>query len=279
VLFIHGIGVGLYQYTDFLRDINETGGDDAGVGVIAIEIMPISSRITYQAFDMDLIVNEIREILKHHGWRKYMLIGHSYGTGICTHLLKSQSTTPLVGPVVLIDPICFLLHLPDVAYNFTVRRPAATEEFVLWYFGSKDIGVAHTLARRFFWHEHILWKEDLEVDARQGLEDRTVTVVLSGKDDIIDAKAVRRYLKASLAAANDETIRKIKETEKEAGSSAAHKETGLTEILSRTTFRLEVIWFERFHHGEVFDFKKARKAVIGAIIDQRSFEPGKVKIS
>jgi pimeloyl-ACP methyl ester carboxylesterase len=240
VLFIHGIGVGLYPYTNFLRDINETGRDGAGVGVIAIEIMTISSRITYQDFDTDLIVNEIRAILKHHIWRKYILIGHSYGTGICTHLLRSQQTSSLVGPVVLIDPICFLLHLPDVAYNFTVRQPMHTKELVLWYFGSKDIRVAHTLARRFFWHENILWKEDLEVDGRQSLEVRNVTVVLGGKDDIIDAKAVKWYLTASLAGSvvNDETTRKI---------------------------RLEVIWFEHFHHGEVFDFKEARKAVIGAI--------------
>jgi pimeloyl-ACP methyl ester carboxylesterase len=264
VLFIHGIGVGLYPYANFLRDINEACGDDGGVGVIAVEIMTVSSRITYQAFDLDLIVNEIRAILKHHSWSKYILIGHSFGTGICTHLLKSQPTTPLVGPVVLIDPICFLLHLPDVAYNFTVRQPVRREELVLWYFGSKDIGVAHTLARRFFWHENILWKEDLEVDGRQGLEDRAVTVVLSGEDGIIDAEAVRRYLTAS-SAVNDETIRKIKETEKEAGSNVAHRETGTTEIISRTRFRLELIWFERFHHGEVFDFKKARKAVIGGI--------------
>ena len=123
VLFIHGIGVGLYPYANFLRDINETGGDDVDVGVIAIEIMTVSSRITHQAFDKDVLIDEIRTILKHHGWSKYILVGHSYGTVICTHLLKSQLTTPLIGPVVFIDPICFLLHLPDVAYNFTVRQP------------------------------------------------------------------------------------------------------------------------------------------------------------
>src|ERR1700761_7453234 len=73
VLFIHGIGVGLYPYANFLRDINKTRGDDLEVGVIAIEIMTVSSRITYQAFDKDLLINEIRAILKHHGWNKYIL--------------------------------------------------------------------------------------------------------------------------------------------------------------------------------------------------------------
>src|SRR3954452_9539360 len=41
ILFIHGIGVGLYPYTNFLRDINRGGasdGDDTRVGVVAVEI-------------------------------------------------------------------------------------------------------------------------------------------------------------------------------------------------------------------------------------------------
>jgi hypothetical protein len=107
----------------------------------------------------------------------------------------------------------------------------------------------------------------LEADGRQGLEDRIVTVVLGGNDDIVDAKAVRRYLTASLAgsAANDEMIRKTKIPEREARSNVTHKETGSTEIASRTGFRLEVIWFDRFHHGEVFDYKDSRKAIIKAI--------------
>jgi hypothetical protein len=259
--------VGLYPYTNFLRDINETRGDNLDVGVIAIEIMTVSSRITYQAFDKDLLIDEIRTILKHHGWNKYILVGHSYGTVICTHLLKSQLTTPLIGPVVFIDPICFLLHLPDVAYNFTVRQPVHAKELILWYFGSKDIGVAHTLARRFFWHENILWKEDLEVDGRKEVESRTVTVVLSGKDDIVDAKAVRQYFTSSLAgsAMHDEKIWKTKGSESNVGMTIVHEEIESMEITSWTESRLKIIWFERFHHGQVFDFKKARKSVIGVI--------------
>jgi alpha/beta hydrolase fold len=270
--------VGLYPYANFLRDINETGGDDVDVGVIAIEIMTVSSRITHQAFDKDVLIDEIRTILKHHGWSKYILVGHSYGTVICTHLLKSQLTTPLIGPVVFIDPICFLLHLPDVAYNFTVRQPVHAKEFVLWYFGSKDIGVAHTLSRRFFWHENILWKEDLEVDGGQEVENRTVTVVLSGRDDIVDAKAVRQYLTASSSAESalqSKTIRNTKDTEKEMGMNVAHEEIGLMEIISWAGSSLEVIWFERFHHGQVFDFEKARKAIIRAIRTYSNLGEGK----
>jgi pimeloyl-ACP methyl ester carboxylesterase len=267
ILFIHGIGVGLYPYTNFLRDINRDGasdGDDTRVGVIAIEIMAVSSRITHQALDRHILIGEIRQILQHHGWSKCVLVGHSYGTIICTHLLKSPRTSLLIGPVVFIDPICFLLHLPDVAYNFTARRPVHAKELVLWYFGSKDIGVAHTLSRRFFWSENILWKEDLGVSDGQ----RTATVVLGGNDDIVDAQAVRRYLTTSSSIASPAHEKPIKEE----GSIKEGVEIKLVNVAagasastSGSGSALQVIWFERFHHGQAFDFENARKAVIKAI--------------
>jgi len=187
---------------------------------------------------------------------------------ICMHLVKSPHTAPFMSNIVLIDPIRFLLHLPDVAYNFMERKPVHAKELVLWYFGSQDIGVAHTLARRFFWHENILWKEDLEVDRRQEVEHMTVTVVLSGKDDIVDAIAVKRYLTGSLLAtstAHDATIWKTNGTTKVLEMSVAYEEIGRMDVISCAGSGLKVIWFERFHHGQVFEFEKAQKSVIKLI--------------
>jgi pimeloyl-ACP methyl ester carboxylesterase len=202
VLFIHGISVELYPYTNFLRDLNkagESGGDDAEVGIIALEIMPVSSRITHPALEKDVMVREVQAIVKHHVWSRFILVSHSYGSIISTHLLKSPVNAPLVGPIVFVDPVSFLLHLPDAAYNFTARRPVRANEHQLWYFGSKDIGVAHYLARRFFWSQNIVWKEDLGVVEENGEEGRDVTVVLSGRDLIVDTEAVRQYLTDSLS--------------------------------------------------------------------------------
>src|ERR1700688_680280 len=42
ILFIHGIGIGLYTYVKFLSDINLGGTPDDQVGITAIEIMPVS---------------------------------------------------------------------------------------------------------------------------------------------------------------------------------------------------------------------------------------------
>ena len=175
VVFIHGIGIGLYPYTNFLKELNSTASDpNDQIGILAIEIMPVSFRITHSALSREALCAEITSILTHHfGSQKFILSSHSYGTVISTHLLKHAPISPQISSVVLIDPVSILLHLPDVAYNFTRRKPRRANEFQLYYFASMDSGVAHTLARHFFWNENVLWKKDMK-----GLK---VTVSLGGQ--------------------------------------------------------------------------------------------------
>lgn len=255
VFFIHGIGIGLYPYTNFLRDlIKELGresdnGDE--VGIIALEIMPVSSRITHPALEKNVMIREIIEIIKHHGWSRFVLISHSYGSVIAAHLLKSVSIATLIGPTVFIDPISFLLHLPNVAYNFIARQPAQANQYQLWYFGSKDIGVAHTLARRFSWSESIIWKEDLGLKGENNqLEGRKVTVVLGGRDLIVDAEAVGQYLMSS----SSDAIQPV-------GEEIARAWKGRL----WTGYGLELLWYEQLDHAQVFDVEKTRRPVIRAI--------------
>ncbi|KAG7118612.1 hypothetical protein HYQ44_005755 [Verticillium longisporum] len=105
---------------------------------------------------------EIACILNAHGWQRLVLVSHSYGSIVATHLIHAPQTAQKVGPILFVDPVAFLLHLPHVAYNFTYRKPTNANEHLLSYFGAKDIGISHTLFRRFFWAENILWKEDIQ---------------------------------------------------------------------------------------------------------------------
>jgi pimeloyl-ACP methyl ester carboxylesterase len=270
ILFIHGIGVGLYPYTNFLRELStrENKGCDGDVGIIALEIMPISSRITHSALEKDVMVREIHTIIRHHGWAKFVLVSHSYGSIISTHLLKSPLTAPAIGNVVLIDPVSFLLHLPDVAYNFTARQPVHANEHLLWYFGSKDIGVAHTLARRFFWSENIIWKEDLGLEVEQWEGGRKVTVVFGGKDILVDTNTVGRYLVgASIKGPqiSDKAIRMASEikTATASGQVSVEGEEWKTRLWMGSG--LEVLWFEQLDHGQVFELERTRRPIIKAI--------------
>jgi hypothetical protein len=56
----------------------------------------------------------------------------------------------------LINLITILLHLSNVVYNFTRRKPVTANEHQLYYFASMNMGISHTLARQFFWSDVIL---------------------------------------------------------------------------------------------------------------------------
>ncbi|KAF2744803.1 hypothetical protein M011DRAFT_407644 [Sporormia fimetaria CBS 119925] len=190
VVFIHGIGIGLYAYSQFLNEINKDdplGPADGQIGIIAIELMPISFRITSPILGKQELCSQINMILEAHGWEKIVLASHSYGSVVTTHLLHSTSPVKAkIGPLVFIDPVTFLLHLPDVCYNFTARTPRRANEHQLHYFASTDMMVSHTLARHFFWADNILWKDDLR--------GRDATVALAGRDLIVDTESVGKYL-------------------------------------------------------------------------------------
>ncbi|KAF5629998.1 ribose-phosphate pyrophosphokinase [Fusarium tjaetaba] len=258
ILFIHGIGVGLYPYVNFLAELNTAGSADGDVGIIAVEVLSVSSRITGPAMLKEEMCEEIHRILSSHGWENCVLVSHSYGSVVAAQLLRDPKISASIGPVVFIDPVYFLLHLPDVAYNFICRRPSETKEHLLSYFGSKDIGIAHTLFRRFFWADNLLWKEDLQ--------DRPTAVVLASRDSIIDAKSIRAYLVGS----KDWTQSPNKESE---------------EVERDSNF--DVIWFENLDHGQAFDYKTTRLRLVEtvrglcneAIGPEKAMEAGKKRLN
>lgn len=251
---------------------------DDEVGIIAIEILPISFRITHPAISREDMCTEIAKILEHHGWDKVVLVAHSYGTVIATHLLKTPYTAPLIGPVVLIDPVSILLHLPDVAYNFTRRKPRRANEHQLYYFASMDMCVSHTLSRHFFWSENIIWKEDLD--------GRNVTISLSGKDLIVDTESVGRYmstgnvpLMASTASsallinaqdvARERADRKALNSHESRVSSDVDEEADIeVDTWKERPWKgkgIDVLWFENLDHAQVFDKPATRRPLLRAI--------------
>jgi hypothetical protein len=78
ILFLHGIGVGLYPYMKFLKELNQGRRDEEGkIGILAVEILPISSRITSPLLRKEEMCQQIRVILRHHGFEKFILVSHS----------------------------------------------------------------------------------------------------------------------------------------------------------------------------------------------------------
>lgn len=161
VVFLHGIGIGLLPYIPFLNQLGDGSDGEGQIGIIAIENLPISMRMTAEPLSRPEFLEHISAVLAHHGWDSFTLVSHSYGSVLTTHILRCPKLAPRVEAVVLTDPVSLLLHLPDIAYNFTRRWPRRANEWQLWFFASMDPGTAHVLARHFFWRENLVWKEEL----------------------------------------------------------------------------------------------------------------------
>lgn len=233
LIFFHGIGIGLLVYIEYLAAILKTdAGTESGVGIIAVEMLPISFRLTRPPPSKVQFLEQMSRILDHHGWGDFAISSHSYGSVPVTHILSSPTLQTRVRSLVLIDPVTPLLHLPDVAYNFTRRYPRRANEWQLYYFASTDPGVAHCLGRHFFWRENIVWREGLlgTPDMGRGGVGRKVAAILAGRDLILRPDMIEEYLTSP---GRDEAGEKIK-----------------------------VIVFPQLDHAQVFDSAAERQQIV-----------------
>ncbi|KAG6042100.1 hypothetical protein E4U41_005648 [Claviceps citrina] len=255
LVFWHGIGVGLWTYVPFLIQAGTTAGL-GDVGLIVPEVLPISFRLTQSPPRKDELLRMIARIVDHHqGWEMFTLVSHSYGSVPTTHMLHSPTLQRRIAAMVLIDPVTILLHLPNVAYNFTRRQPKTANEWQLWYFACTDLGVAYSLGRHFFWRDNILWREDLLSEpARLGASciprtRRRVAVSLSGRDLIVDTASVANYLTSKP---------QIITTDGAIGDPEEYGELS-------SSSEVDVIIFPNLDHAQVFDWKYARDRLVQLI--------------
>lgn len=236
VVFLHGIGIGMYPYVNFLADLPPTSP------VLAVEILPICMRLTRtNILAKPDFLRHLKAILREHNIDRFVLVGHSYGTALATHLLKDPELSPKIDGVVLVDPVSLLLHLPNVAYNFTRRKPTTANEWQLWYLASMDPGIALVLGRHLFWRENIIWKDELVTNGQQR---RNAAVCLSSRDLIVDTHTVARYL---IHADGLTEVAKQGDVDNDEKLAEVLREGGTV-----THSGLDLLWFN-MDHAQVFD--------------------------
>lgn len=251
VLYLHGIGVGIYPYVQFFREFRQRTRE-TGVGLIALEVMPVCSRITSPVLVQKEMVRQIQQILQKHGWERCILMTHSYGSIIATQLLHDARTAPLIGPLLFVDPVAFSFHAPYIAWNFLRRKPKTASEIELHYFASTDPDVNHALTRSFIWPEVTLWREEMEERATGTLgKAKRCTVAIAGQDIITHTLYLGRYLTRE----EKPNIKWYEETDCSYEDEWKIKKWTGDEAL-------EVIWFPELNHAEAFDDRKDRQELI-----------------
>ncbi|TEA12995.1 hypothetical protein C8034_v005508 [Colletotrichum sidae] len=272
VVFFHGIGIGPWPYIDFLADVSGRKGTQQ-IGVIALEILPVCFRLTEPPLGKDVFLEQFKKILDRHMWDEFALVSHSYGSVLSTHAMQCPDLQARIPRAVLVDPVTILLHLPDVAYNFTRRRPSTANEWQLWYFASTDPGVAHCLGRYFFWRENAVWADELvgrtaapEHAAGHGRKlTRQVTVCLSGLDLIVDSHAVARYLVKEGRADYPAWLQRDHGQNNAAGPDTGFVPGGDCEYHRATGSGVDILWFPNKDHSQVFDSPRGRARIVAAV--------------
>jgi hypothetical protein len=155
LVFIHGIGVGLFGYFTFFRKL----WSQYDAQIFVVEMPHVLTRLFpfYQPVIEDVpsdyeMVLALESMLNRHSVDERIgatFVGHSLGSTVVTWMVKHRPA--LVKRAIFIDPVCFLLYYPDVSHSFCYRSPIDTASWLIWYFCSKELHVSWTLNACFYW--------------------------------------------------------------------------------------------------------------------------------
>ena len=118
--------------------------------------------ITHAPLSRPNTITSATRILNSLNIAQNIIVSHSYGTVLATHIFHDAHFSTRVAATLLIDPIPFLLLLLNIAYNFVYRDLRIANEWELWFFASRDPDISRAMSRHFLWTENTLWKEELE---------------------------------------------------------------------------------------------------------------------
>ncbi len=180
LFFFHGISPGIWFYLPFLARLGK------GREIIMLEVPHIVTQLSFEAPDLTETVESLAEILALHQITRCSVAGHSFGSIVAGW--AAAAFPEQVQQLVLVDPVCLLLCLPDVAVNFLYRSPSANllERSVKDLIDpSSEITVSHALRRHFWWYQNVCWLQDVKCP---------VVVALSSEDDIVPSRAIRTYV-------------------------------------------------------------------------------------
>jgi pimeloyl-ACP methyl ester carboxylesterase len=183
MLFFHGISPG--GFTIYLPMLLNGFPADTRRGLVIFENPSISWVMSFKALTEQETVLGVRQVVDEcfSKDQKFVLVGHSFGTCPLTWVMKDPALNSRIGHLFLMDPVTLLLSDPTIVRNFLyaevkseIFAMAATEVFTQYY-----------CRRHFAWYNNELWLEDVP-------EDIPISIVMGGKDEIVDGPSIRSHV-------------------------------------------------------------------------------------
>ncbi|KAJ6539421.1 hypothetical protein B0H19DRAFT_961288, partial [Mycena capillaripes] len=208
-VFLHGLGLGLLQYYPVTKDLRLQFSDRP----LLIPLQPHISQDIFHPHFIDPICRQdladrLAGLMHELGWVDLLskdsedlskedasvsspgvtMLSHSNGSYLHAWCLKQHPE--LIARSCFVDPVTFCSWEGDACYNFLYKPPTTGYELVVSYFVGTELGTANLLRRHFDWSSNALWYEEIP-NARDPAK---TFFLLGGKDDIIDAERVKKYL-------------------------------------------------------------------------------------
>ncbi|CDO71256.1 hypothetical protein BN946_scf184908.g13 [Trametes cinnabarina] len=222
IVFMHGLGLGLTQYRRFIEHMFVSLPEHP----VLVPLLPhVSQEILHARYLKPMGRHEMTDclagLLNELGWadleapspetsdsedkatdgrgnaedtargrvpKGVTMFSHSNGSFGHAWMLKTYPR--MITRSCFVDPVTFCSWEGDLCYNFIYRPSVNGLDLVIKYFVGTELGVANFLQRHFDWSANCLWYEEIP-NAR---DPRKTMFVLGGKDSIIDAYRVKRYL-------------------------------------------------------------------------------------
>ncbi|KAI9017212.1 Alpha/Beta hydrolase protein [Gaertneriomyces semiglobifer] len=175
VVFIHGLGGGLWCYLKFILKL---WWQSSHRPIFLIELPHVSMRLTSAAPSLDQFTHEVSAMLRRHYYDAATFVAHSLGTAYVSYLIQK---TKKVAGCVMMDPICFKTYDAGLLYNFVWRRPTRANEFLVWWLVARELFISQWISRQM---------PPQPTPAPNPL----CHIYVSSDDNIIDAPTVSTYL-------------------------------------------------------------------------------------
>ncbi len=188
IVFVHGIGIGLPLYFQFLRTLLATVGPERDV--IVLELSCISQQIFPKPLLPELFVEDCCQLLGPYmptdggdsAGTGAVFLGHSYGCFCLSWVAKRAPR--LVRSLGFLDPGSFCLHDSTTLRAVVYKQPHTDQETLFYYYMRSELFFNNHLRRDFRWQDNHLSLSEIPEGCR-------TLVVLSEKDEIMPVQAVK----------------------------------------------------------------------------------------
>ena len=108
-------------------------------------------------------------MLARHGHKRAVFASHSLGSVYVSWMCRYAPHA--VAASIFVEPIVFMLFLKTVTRNFLYQDYGGSIGYII----RSELFLNHALRRHFWWHENVLWLEDV---------DHTCHVFLCHQDEV-----------------------------------------------------------------------------------------------